>query len=218
MIPYGTCKRLQGWSIRWKVALHWLQDILLFNKWIVSTFACMPISKVFQSIKMVKTHGKMTINKIHDLHMYRYSNKNWNQTNKISPIKMKHNSIWNEESCRFENQWKSYDMHWLIQVEDGFESLTKCITKKRWKTTRQSKQMMNMTEIEAWIERLPQTAMEMAWNGFRYHIMKLHGWIWWLIEASLQQNGWSTEGWRCSSSRSGLVNVPKRLGQLREEG
>jgi len=42
-----------------------------------------------------------------------------------------------------------------------------------------------MTKIEARIEHLSQTAMEMTWNGYRCHIMKLHGGIWWLIEASL---------------------------------
>jgi len=55
----------------------------------INTFACMPRSKVFQSIQTVKTHGKITINEIHDLdNMYRWSNKNWNETNKISHIKM----------------------------------------------------------------------------------------------------------------------------------
>jgi len=48
--------------------------------------------------------------------------------------------------------------------------------------------------------------------------MKFYGGIWLLIEASLQQNGWSTESWRCSGNESGLVKVPKRLGQLREKG
>jgi len=42
-----------------------------------------------------------------------------------------------KKRCRFENQWKSYHMHRLIQVKDGFESLTKCITQNKWwKTTR----------------------------------------------------------------------------------
>jgi len=30
-----------------------------------------------------------------------------------------------EKHCKIENQWK----HRLIQVEDGFESITKCITR-----------------------------------------------------------------------------------------
>jgi len=42
----------------------------------VNTFACMPRFKVYKSIQMVKTHGKLTIKEIYDLdNMYRSSNE-----------------------------------------------------------------------------------------------------------------------------------------------
>jgi len=71
----------------------------------------------------------------------------------------------------------------------------------------------------SWVDPTIQTGLTYPTTHIdKSCLMKLHGGIWWLIESSLQQNGWSTEVWRCSGSGSGLVKVPKRLGQLRQKG